>query len=115
MAKLYGLTEQQVDRLRPLLAHSGGGSVKLPKPRTGSGRAFVCKTPSGGIPARVNDTPGSATCDVYGLDSSGDLTSQGFSLTILNLAGSAVAGDTYIMVKREDATGSFFVDLEDCG
>ena len=56
---------------------------------------YVALPPSGGIPALtlsgsspgVGDTPGSATCDIYRIDSSGDLEAiTGLDKTVYNLS-----------------------------
>ena len=82
---------------------------------------YIAKSPAGGIPAISSDTPGTASVTLYKINSDGDLVTaddqygDSVDVTAYNLASSAVAGDTYIQLKQEVASGKLLVDFEDCG
>ena len=82
-------------------------------------RVYIAKSPAGGIPALTGSTPGSAEVDLYRIDGDGDLaaitaTNKTAKVTAYNLSSSAVAGDTWIHLKQEVASGKMLVDFEDC-
>lgn len=54
---------------------------------------------AGGIPARVGDTPGSDTVDIYRIGSDGDLEVRGDTKLAFNLSTSVIAQD-FIEIKR---------------
>lgn len=63
---------------------------------------YVAAPPSGGIPARTADTPGSATCDVYKIVG-GDLVDADFDLLVYNISNQIIprfdercAADDYV-------------------
>lgn len=74
-------------------------------------RAIIAKTPGGGIAARSGKTPGSATCDIFYIDTSGTatLTDSTYNETVYNLTDTAIPGDAYIHVGQE-RYGKFVVD-----
>lgn len=72
----------------------------------------LAQTPSGGIAARSGTTVTSASCTVYYIDA-GTITSYGESIDVYNIAGSAIAGSTYITAKLVGTV--WIADAEDCG
>lgn len=99
----------------------------LPRPRAprvpyASGtRIYIALTGVGGVPARSGTAPGSAEVTMYEINDSDtlvastDAAGDPITLTVYNLALSAVAASTYIQVKQELASGKLLVDFEDCG
>jgi len=74
----------------------------------------IAYTSSSGIPARAGSVAGKATdVNLYQIGTDGTLTDAGTNLTVYNLFGTAVAGDTYITCKR--VASVWIVDAEDCG
>ena len=82
-------------------------------PNTGTEGMFA-KTNTGGIDARTLAVCGKAT-DVIRcyIGTDGTITESSVRLTVYNPFSSAVAGDTYITIKR--VAGHWIVDAEDCG
>lgn len=82
--------------------------------------AYIAKTPAGGIAAMSGTTPGSAECDLYRLSDGGTLevhtndSGDTVTVTVYNIATSAVAGSTFIQCKKEAITGLLLADFEDC-
>lgn len=116
---LHQRVEELESQLRSLIG--GRRSGWLTRAASGGGAAIVCKTPSGGIPARNSGsephTLGSASCtlgEVY--DDSGTIkmrsVSPAASETVYNTVESAVAGNTWIQAKK--INGFWCVDVEDC-
>jgi hypothetical protein len=69
---------------------------------------YIAEVPAGGIPALIDitgtggDSPGSATCTFYRIDSNGDLKSLGFSRTVYNVSDRAItqSDESYVPVIR---------------
>lgn len=68
---------------------------------------YVARTPSGGIPklteetgAGIVDTPGSATCAIYEIQSGGIQPIQGLNALVHNLTADAIEGDTWVVISR---------------
>lgn len=80
-----------------------------PKPASG-GVAF---TDGSGITARSGSTPGSGTVTLYKRNSSGALTSRGYTATCYNAVDVAVGASRYIQYKIDDQ-GDLWVDVENC-
>lgn len=80
-------------------------------------RFLIAKSPSGGIPASTGTDGvnlGSATCNVYGIDTSTDQRiSLGISLKVYNTTTSAIDGDTWIGIMPA-YFGAWVVILEVC-
>ena len=73
----------------------------------------IAKTNSGGIPARSGDTAGVAPdIEWYTLSGSGEMIAVGSTMTVYNIYGSDVSGDTYITVVK--VGGLWIIDSEDC-
>lgn len=92
-----------------------GGSVKRRHAIIEPHRLRVVKTPSGGIPARSGDEPGSTMCDVYEWNGS-QFVDSGSDSTIHNLSGAAVAGNAYLIAVRIEGPNGhvWLADWEDC-
>lgn len=96
MAKGYLLSEDDVRFLRKLrrwFDHVvvGSESNEYARHPNQASDVYIARVPAGGIPAlsdvgTAGDTPGSATCQIYKIDSSGVLVDAGFSLTVYNLS-----------------------------
>lgn len=80
----------------------------------------IAKTGGSGIAARTGTTPGSASCTLYKINSSGvletakDRSGSDVTVTVYNLSAYAVEADTYIQAKQEMVSGKFLCDFEDC-
>lgn len=70
----------------------------------------IAKTGGGGVPARAGTTLGSATVTIY----KSDLTTTVETVTAKNLATTAVAADTWILLLREAPTREWMVVWEEC-
>ena len=81
---------------------------------------LIAKSPSGGVPARTGNQPGTASCDVYtiGIDANGDPELEqydpAYAVTGHNLASTAVAGSAWITLKYHMQSERWLVDWEDC-
>lgn len=74
----------------------------------------IAYTSSTGIPARAGSVAGKATdVNLYYIGTDGNLIDAGTNLTVYNLFGTAVGGDTYITCKKVESV--WIVDAEDCG
>ena len=80
--------------------------------------AHIAKAPAGGIPEIAAGVPGTADCDVYQINSDGELEAvldsaeETIVITVYNLSSSAVGADKYIQCKR--CKGKWICDFEDC-
>jgi hypothetical protein len=80
----------------------------------------IAKTPGGGIAAGSGTTPGSATCDLYYINGSGDYAAWKDennvqeTITVYNMSTSAVSAAVYIQAKQEMLSGKWLVDWENC-
>lgn len=120
MAKLLFLTDRERDLMQEFLDKVRGLRVNTPsRPQQersySEGQDFqasdvyVAVPPSGGIPARTAETPGSATCDIYKIVG-GSLVDAGFDLLVYNISNQIIpkfdercsASDyvNYISIKR---------------
>jgi hypothetical protein len=109
----YGFNRDDAGELIQLI---GGRDVEWEemKPRSGGGRVRHAMTKSGGIAARSSLTMGSAACDLYDSSSAGVLSDSGTDVTVYNMATSAIAANTHIMIQQNNA-GLWVVVVEDCG
>ena len=77
----------------------------------------LVKAPTGGIPARAGNTPGSATCEVvvYDADSDSLITITNATYTVYNWAVVDVctSGERLGWASR-DGFGTLFITSEDC-
>lgn len=80
----------------------------------GLGQVLI-KAPSGGIPQRVGTLLGSATCDVYGANSSGVISDTTENITVWNWGTTAACanGDRYGWAEYRHPI--WYVVSEDCG
>lgn len=77
--------------------------------------SLICKTGTGGIPARSSSTAGKATdVAVVFIKPDGTMTDSPREITVYNPFGSAVAGSAYITCKFVN-NAYWIVDAEDCG
>jgi len=79
----------------------------------------IAKTDGSGVPARSGDVPGSGVVSIYTIrqnsaTSTLDLTSAGYTETVLNLAGTAVGANKWVTIKLHQNSGQWLVDWEDC-
>ena len=111
--RTYGFNRSDAEAL---ILTIGGSDAEFPeiRPRGSDGRVRHAKTKSGGIAARSTLTMGSATCDLYDSSSAGVLSDSGTDVTVYNMATSAIAADTHIMIQQNNA-GLWVVVVEDCG
>ena len=76
--------------------------------------ALVCKTGTGGIPARSGTVAGKATdVIVQRIEPDGTMSDTTRELTVYNPFGTAVGGSAYITCKFVN-NGYWIVDAEDC-
>jgi len=76
--------------------------------------ALVCKTGTGGIPARSGTVAGKATdIVVQRIEPDGTMSDTTRELTVYNPFGTAVGGSAYITCKFVN-NGYWIVDAEDC-
>ena len=66
-----------------------------------------------GVPARSDETAGSATVKIYYL-SSGELTDSGETLTGYNIADVAIGAASYVMLKKNALSENWFIDFAEC-
>jgi hypothetical protein len=111
--RTYGFNRSDAEAL---ILTIGGSDAEFPeiRPRGVDGRVRHAMTKSGGIAARSSLTMGSATCDLYDSSSSGVLSDSGTDVTVYNMATSAIAANTHIMIQQNNA-GLWVVVVEDCG
>jgi hypothetical protein len=105
----WGFSKSVAEALQASIVN---GETETPEASHGSRHAIVILTPSGGIPARVGTTVGKANCTIYAINSSDVLASTGVSVSVVNLAATAVAGSVYGQAKR--AGGRWVIDYEEC-
>jgi hypothetical protein len=105
----YGFNRTDAEALAKSI---GGGDFEFAerKPRGGGGGARVFLTGGSGIPARSGTTLGSATCTRY-LATGGTLTAS-TTQTVYNLAGSAIAENSYIIAVLVENV--WIAVMEDC-
>ena len=116
-AKLHDAYERVVNEVaalrREMKGARTGATLCLPPDM------YIAQSPSdpgGGIPARSGTTPGSAECELYFINTSGELAKHShLKEDVYNLSESAVAAGVYIQVKRDSLSGKLLCDYEDCG
>lgn len=120
MSDYVVFTREQADLIQEWINRARNAPVPSPLGDEGdseytSPEVYIIKTPSAGIPAistagtgsgtagdaAAGDTPGSADCDVYYVDSSGVLTDAGFTITVYNLTIANVKGGLITTAKRD--------------
>ena len=74
---------------------------------------IIAQTPSGGIAARSGTTVSSAECTPVYIDGTTLTTYGSGTITVYNIAASAIAGTTYITAKLVGT--NWVADAEDCG
>jgi hypothetical protein len=124
---LSGPALAQVQQMiRDYYGQARGTSPDGPPPRVAPGpEVFIAKSPAGGIPARVGNTPGTALCDLYEArqDSFGSTARTLTALTLPNgdanqrqvdnLSTTAIEGSAYIAIVR-DKFGCWVPVFEEC-
>lgn len=110
---VYVLTEKDRDLLRRVIdREQRRNSNPHARPRTNADTDFMApevylaKAPTGGIPARLGNAPGSVECDIYKIVE-GALVTTEFSKTVYNL-GEEIEEETWVVVVR-DKYGSWIV------
>lgn len=91
-----------------------GGSTSTPSKNPWIPEIYYAKTPVGGIPARVGDALGSATCEIYERDADDELVATGREETVWNISGTAVEGSAWIVIATENRRRDFVVIVESC-
>jgi hypothetical protein len=77
--------------------------------------ALICRTGTGGIPARSGNTAGKATdVSVVFIKPDGTLSTSGRDITVYNPFALPVGASVYITCKFVN-NGYWIVDAEDCG
>lgn len=77
--------------------------------------ALICRTGTGGIPARSGSTAGKATdVSVVFIKPDGTLSTSGREITVYNPFALPVGASVYITCKFVN-NGYWIVDAEDCG
>lgn len=91
-----------------------GGWTVLTETSVGAVEDIIIKAPEGGIPPRSGNLLGTATCDVYSINGTGQLEDTSTDETVLNWALSAVCtnGSRYGIATFID--GNWVVIAEDC-
>lgn len=85
--------------LRGLRINTPGGNVEI-QPQFAP-EVYVAKpVASGGLAALSSNTPGSGDCDIYKINSSGDLEDAGFNQSTVYNVRSTVVAQEYILVAR---------------
>lgn len=105
----YGFRKDDADAL---VASIGMGETETPGRRARNFHGIIVMTPSGGIPARVGITVGKADCTIYRITDADVLESTGTTISVVNIAQTAVLGGVYGQAKR--AAGRWVVDFEEC-
>ena len=104
-------SRREVEHIRRL---SLAGQVVDPK-QTGGITSLICRTASGGIPARSGNVAGVADdVMVQTINEDGTMGDSDREITVYNPFGTAVAGSAYITCKFVN-NGYWIVDAEDCG
>lgn len=119
----YYLNREDLVKFRTLWkAHKGKGPTRPRGDDRGRDpyqppEVYVCRTPTGGIPAldssgtgtASDDAPGSASCRVYRVDDDGELSpvSSDLSRTVYNITGDDISGSTWVLAIR-DKFGQWF-------
>jgi len=99
----------------PLTMSKGTSGIILGSQASAGSGWRIAKADSS-IAAMSGSNPGSGTVSLYDVDSStGALTDSTDNETAYNIAGSAVISGAWIMIRRESASGLWFLDFEDCG
>lgn len=109
---VYNMTQSEIPEGQKVLVHQDAwGDYWV----TDGGGQVLIKAPSGGIPQRVGSLLGSATCDVYEVNSVGQLADTGNNITVKNWGVNAACanGDRYGWAEFYD--GVWWVVSEDCG
>lgn len=83
------------------------------KTATGGEHNLVAKTDTGGIPARVGTTPGTATVEVYEIDNAGVLQ-DAEQVIAYNVSADAIAPSTYVTIHKTRG-GKWVVAQSDAG
>lgn len=86
-------------------AKNGTWLVVQPSPST-----YIARTPSGGIAAlddndtgtTPDDSPGSASCNIFYIDEYGEMAPAGFYKTVYNMAQFAVDGNIWIVINQTE-------------
>jgi len=112
-AGTYVLVSADDGPIEIVYAPSGTGELECVVRFGNDVPAIIIMTPSGGIPARSGTTVGKADCTVYSISSSDVLTTTSRTVSVVNLAATAVAGSVYGQAKR--AAGRWVIDYEECG
>ena len=96
------------------LGKSQGWSLPPDPKQIGGIPALVCKTGTGGIPARTGAIAGKATdVIVQFIEPDGTMTDSDRLITVYNPFGTAVGESVYITCKFVN-NGHWVVDAEDC-
>ena len=74
----------------------------------------VAMTDGSGVAARSAVTPGTGNVTFYSFDGTHLSATSAPEQVVYNLAATAVAADTYVLVEQ-DAQGYWWVIVEDCG
>jgi hypothetical protein len=103
-------SRREVEQVRRLVL---AGQVVKPG-QTGGIPALICKTASGGIPARSGNVAGIADdVMVQTINADGTMEDSDREITVYNPFGTAVSGSVYITCKFVN-NGYWIVDAEDC-
>lgn len=112
--RTYGFRKSDAEELVQLI---GGGDAEQSEMRVPSRNQTVWHAMTkSGIPAynTSTNTMGSATCDLYSCTTTGVLSDSGLDVTVYNIATSAVAGSTRIVIDKNNV-GLWICTVEDCG
>lgn len=107
------ISRDQYKAIGELGKQAANGNTLDPK-QTGGITSLVCRTGSGGIPARSGSVAGKATdVVVQFIKSDGTMTNSSREIVVYNPFALPVGGDVYITCKFVN-NGYWIVDAEDC-
>ena len=111
--KVFGFSKHTAIRVRNLVRESGVTGTDIPSPPENR-RIAIAKTGSTGIPARNNNTPGTAVVAVMKIGNSDTLATTSMTFKAYNLSGQQIAADAYIVITKEFVSGKWLVVMESC-
>lgn len=118
MPNLYALNDDDLALLRELTnwwrsqRGNSSGKYMVPEDNAQTPEVYLVRTPAGGIPALadqgttgtgtagMDDTPGSAECDVYRVYD-GQFVKLGFTRRVYNVTGIAIAQGMWVLAVRD--------------
>lgn len=115
--KVYNASDQAIAEGVHVLAHRDAwGDYYSSNSEAGAGSPLIfIKAPSGGIPPRASNLLGSATCDKYVINNTGQLEDSTDDVTVVNWATTAVCANGLRYGVAAYIDNNWVVVSEDCG